>query len=392
MTAGEKTTARKKVPAWAVDTALVALAAFDVWWNLEDSADASVLVLVAGALASGALFLRRRLPLTTFALTLPACLVLDLQVVSAVALYTLAERSRDRRLLAACAIASAAASSVPWPRSDVAQVHETWVLVYFGYLLAVAAAPVLLGQLVQAHRDLSVRLDEIEEAREHERQLHAEAVVARERAQLAREMHDVVAHQVSLIAVRAGALQVVAPDSDTQEAARTIRSLSVGTLDELRHMVTLLRASTDAGTELTPQPTLADLRRLVADSAIQATLTGELPADITTTAQRTVYRTVQEALTNVRKHAPGATAAVQLFHHEHEFGVMVTNTKATRPPLPLPGSHQGLIGLTERAELLHGSFTAGPLSDGGYRVRLEIPTDAEAPFTRGTEPNRPDRE
>lgn len=114
-------------------------------------------------------------------------------------------------------------------------------LVFFVYGLATAAAPVLFGQLLQAQRDLARRLVEIEEAREHERALHAQAVLARERAQLAREMHDVVSHQVSLIAVRAGALQVAAKDADAKEAARTIRSLSVTTLDELRTMVTLLR-------------------------------------------------------------------------------------------------------------------------------------------------------
>ena len=101
----------------------------------------------------------------------------------------------------------------------------------------------LLGRLVQARRDLAHRLSEIEEAREHERLLRSQAVLARERAQLAREMHDVVSHQVSLIAVQTGALQVAATDPDFEEGARTIRSLSVDTLDELRHMVTLLRAS-----------------------------------------------------------------------------------------------------------------------------------------------------
>lgn len=181
-------------------------------------------------------------------------------------------------------------------------------LVFFVYGLATAAAPVLFGQLLQAQRDLARRLVEIEEAREHERALHAQAVLARERAQLAREMHDVVSHQVSLIAVRAGALQVAAKDADAKEAARTIRSLSVTTLDELRTMVTLLRASGGQATELTPQPTLVDLHRLVESSGTHAQLKGELPPTVGTPTQRAPYRTVQEALTNVRKHAPGATA------------------------------------------------------------------------------------
>jgi signal transduction histidine kinase len=224
---------------------------------------------------------------------------------------------------------------------------------------------------------LARRLVEIEEAREHERALHAQAVLARERAQLAREMHDVVSHQVSLIAVRAGALQVAAKDADAKEAARTIRSLSVTTLDELRTMVTLLRASGGHATELTPQPTLADLRKLVESSGIHTQLTGELPPTVGTPAGRALYRTVQEALTNVRKHAPGATACVELWRDGDGIGVTVTNTPPTRPSLSLPGSQQGLVGLRERAEILHGTLDAGPTAEGGYRVRLRIPLSVD---------------
>ncbi|MDT5300787.1 MAG: hypothetical protein QOG79_4029 [Mycobacterium sp.] len=94
----------------------------------------------------------------------------------------------------------------------------------------------------RTRRDLSQRLEEIEEGKEHERALHAQAVLAGERTQLAREMYDVVSHQVSLIAVQAGALQVSAKEAASRAAARSIRALSVGTLDELRTMVRLLRA------------------------------------------------------------------------------------------------------------------------------------------------------
>ncbi|MFI8895692.1 histidine kinase [Streptomyces paradoxus] len=250
--------------------------------------------------------------------------------------------------------------------------------VYFFYRLATAAAPVLLGQLVQTRRDLGRRIVEIEEAREHERLLHSQAILARERAQLAREMHDVVSHQVSLIAVQAGALQVAAKAQDFKEGARAIRSLSVDTLDELRHMVSPLRASGGSATELTPQPTLADLHKLITTSGIETELTGELPPDIGTPAQRAVYRTVQEALTNVRKHAPGARASVRLWCESGFFGVTVTNTPPTRPSLPLPGSRQGLIGLTERAELLGGGFESGPTADGGFRVALRVPASGDA--------------
>ena len=290
------------------------------------------------------------------------------------ALFTLAERSRDRRLLAGCVLLAAVASFAPWPPAGV---NRTMTLVFFVYGLATSVAPVLFGQLLQARRDLARRLTEVEEAREHERTLHAQAALARERAQLAREMHDVVSHQVSLIAVRAGALQVAAKDADAKEAARTIRSLSVTTLDELRTMVTLLRASGGDATELTPQPTLADLRRLVESSGTHTELTGELPPDVGTPTQRALYRTVQEALANVRKHAPGANAHVELWQDGDDIGVTVTNTPPTRLSLSLPGAQHGLVGLRERADILHGTLEAGPTAQGGYRVRLRVPLSTD---------------
>ncbi|MGI5430387.1 sensor histidine kinase [Streptomyces sp. CA-179760] len=364
-----------RVPEPVLDAVIVAIAAGDVWFNLDEGSRLATAVAAAGC---AALVFRRRFPLAVFACTLPASLMLDIVFAPFAALFTLAERSRDRRLLVVSALLFALASAAPWPLDDFASRDRTWTLVYFFYTLATATAPVLLGQLVQARRDLARRLVEIEEAREHERLLHSQAVLARERAQLAREMHDVVSHQVSLIAVQAGALQVAATDPDFKEGARTIRSLSVDTLDELRHMVTLLRASGGHATELTPQPTLADLRKLLATSGIDTELVGELRPDVGPPAQRAVYRTVQEALTNVRKHAPGATATVRLWCADdgEAFGVTVTNTPPTRPSLPLPGSGQGLVGLKERAELLGGAFASGPTADGGYEVSLRIPDPA----------------
>lgn len=240
-----------RIPGPVVDGLVVAVAVADVLFSLGDS---SGVTQALAALACLALVARRRLPLAVFLLTLPASLMLDIVFAPIAALFTLAERSRDRRLLTVCALLLALAGAAPWPL-DLLPAHErTWTAVYFFYTLATAVAPVLMGQLVQTRRDLRRRLVEIEEAREHERLLHSQAVLARERAQLAREMHDVVSHQVSLIAVQAGALQVAATDPDFREGARTIRALSVDTLDELRHMVALLRASGGRTTELTPSP------------------------------------------------------------------------------------------------------------------------------------------
>ncbi|MFG2881876.1 sensor histidine kinase [Streptomyces sp. NPDC048297] len=358
------------------DFGLVLVSLADAWVHIDVETDVAMFWAVVAALA---LFLRRRLPLLTFALTLPTALISDAVFATTAALYTLSSLSRHRVLLAGCALLYTVADFLPWPWSSVraSELDEMNDLLHLTYTLATAVAPVFLGQLVQARRDLSLRLSEISEAREQERLLAAQSVLAQERAQLAREMHDVVSHQVSLIAVQAGALQVGGPDAETKAAAATIRQLSVQTLDELRHMVSVLRAAGSRPTELTPQPSLADLQRLVDTSGIEAELKTDLPEDLPATVQRAVYRTVQEALTNVRKHAPGAAATVSIRQIDGTIRTIVTNTAPTRPALPLPGAHHGLVGLRQRAELLGGTITSGPTPDGGYELRLYLPaTDA----------------
>ncbi|HEV7980473.1 hypothetical protein [Amycolatopsis sp.] len=138
-------------------------------------------------------------------------------------------------------------------------------------------------------------------------------------------------------------------------------------------MVRLLRASGGDATELAPQPTPADLPRLMASSGIEAELTdGHVLPTVGTPAQRALYRAVQEALANVRKHAPGATATVELCQ-DGAVVVTVTNTPPSRPALALPSARQGLIGLKERADILHGTIESGPTKYGGYRMRMRIP-------------------
>ncbi|MEU9289486.1 histidine kinase [Streptomyces sp. NPDC048275] len=361
----------RRLQAPLLDAALVAVALLDVWAHFDTDEPLRMVCAVAAALA---LVLRRRMPLLTFLLTLPAVLFSDSILAALAALYTLASLTRHRTLLAICAAAFTISDMTSWPSPNF-DFTASSTLITLGYTAATAAAPVFLGQLVQARRDLSQRLAEISEARDHERLLTAQSVLAKERAQLAREMHDVVSHQVSLIAVRAGALQVGTRDAEVKEAAATIRRLSVQTLDELRHMVSVLRAAGGRPTELTPQPSLADLERLVTNSGIETKLQADLPADLPPTVQRAIYRTIQEALTNARKHAPGTTATVRIRHEDGAIRATVTNTAPTRPPLPLPSAHHGLVGLRQRAALLGGTVTSGPTADGGYELRLELPAE-----------------
>ncbi|MEV8593554.1 sensor histidine kinase [Streptomyces sp. NPDC052013] len=356
-----------------LDGTLIAASLLDVWVNVDTK---DQLAMACGLLAAAGLALRRRLPLLTFVLTLPATLVTDAVFATLAALYTLASHTRRRSVLVVCAAAFTISDIVPWhwpPSLEAVGISDSSLLVSLGYTMATAAAPVFLGQLVQARRDLTMRLAEVSDARERERLLTAQSVLAKERAQLAREMHDVVSHKVSLIAVQAGALQVGSQDSEVKDTAAAIRRLSVQTLDELRHMVGVLRASGSRPAELTPQPSLADLPRLVSGSGIETELRTDLPDDLPPTVQRAVYRTVQEALTNVRKHAPGATATVCAHHKDGTVHITVTNTAPERPALPLPGGHQGLVGLRQRAELLGGTLSHGPTADGGYELHLAVP-------------------
>ncbi|MEU0966079.1 histidine kinase [Streptomyces sp. NPDC005917] len=365
---------RRQSRAALVDIALVGIALADAWAHVDLRDRPTTACAVLGALA---LALRHRLPLTTFVLTLPTGLVTDAVVAPMTALYTLSSLNRHRLLLAGCALLYAVIDFLPWPWSslDATELSQTNSLFHLSYTLATAAAPVFLGQLVQARRELSLRLVDISEARKQERLLTEQSVLAKERAQLAREMHDVVSHQVSLIAVQAGALQVGGRDAETRHAAATIRRLSVQTLDELRHMVGVLRASGSRPTELTPQPSLADLEHLLEAGGIEAKLEIDLPEEPPPTVQRAVYRTVQEALTNVRKHAPGASVTVRIGVRDGALRASVTNTAPTRSPLALPSAHHGLAGLAQRAELLGGTVTSGPTAEGGYELRLQLPHD-----------------
>jgi signal transduction histidine kinase len=357
------------LPPPVVDAALVVAAVLDAVVMTGPDRPYAVSYVVLAALA---LTVRRRRPYPVFALTLPAAALSSAVIAGAVALYTVAVNTRSRRTLATCAILYGICSATAVRDHDLLSTGIE-LLVSVGYNIATAAAAILLGQLVQTRHDLQQRLAEIHEAREHEQQLLTEKVLARERAQLAREMHDVVSHQVSLITIQAGALQVNADDPDTRTTAQTIRDLAVSTLDELRHMVTVLRASGTAPTELTPQPTLAGLNQMIANSGIETRLHGDLPASINPATQRAIYRTVQETLTNIRKHAPGATATIRMRHDDNTVEVVVTNTPPTRPNLPLPGARHGLIGLRERTELLGGAITTGPTADNGYQVQLRLP-------------------
>lgn len=250
------------------------------------------------------------------------------------------------------------------------------------FVTTLVLLPVAVGMWVAARREVIEGLHRRAEHLERERHALNGRERAVERARIAREMHDVVAHRVSLMVLQAGALEVNAPDQHTALAAASIRGLGREALMDLRDVLGVLRQA-DSDTELAPPSGLADLDRLLEHSrgaGVPVARHDEghplpLPAAVDTAA----YRVVQEALTNVHRHAGDSPTHVRLGHHHDQLVVEVTNaapTEQTTPPRAgeyLPGSGLGLVGLHERVSLLQGDLEAGPCPGGGFTVLARIP-------------------
>jgi signal transduction histidine kinase len=296
-----------------------------------------------------------------------------------VAGYTLAARPRRPRsfgpLVGAMALVVAARMLL---------VSEVGILFAVGVAVLVVGVPVLLGLWIGIRRALIAHLRDEAERLRREQLLEAERARAEERASIARELHDVVAHRVGLMVLHAGALEVSLADPEAARQAALVRETGREALDELRHVLGVLRDRAD-GVPLDPQPTLADLERLAQQSreaGLEVSVAVEgarrrLPA----TVERTAYRLVQEALTNVHKHAAGAATDVGVRYGRERLEVTVRNARPAAGPGPgqgLDGGGHGLLGLRERVALLGGSFRAGPRADGGFEVCASLPAEAPA--------------
>ncbi|MFD9965203.1 sensor histidine kinase [Amycolatopsis sp. NPDC058986] len=284
----------------------------------------------------------------------------------------------DRRTVLIVAGILAVIATRPW--------QPSWNITPFGLLST--ALPAVVSLYFEARKQLLRSLRDRAERAEREQHLLAEQARAEERRRLASEMHDVVTHRLSLMVLHAGALGVTSQDDAVRGAAEDIRREGALALDELRDLVGVLRngANLDART-LSPAPTgdpatLAEESRSVGVPT-ELSVTGD-PSQLSPTIARTAYRVVQEALTNVRKHAPGSSATVDLRYHTGGLEVSVRNTAAASPPDPAlagKGSGAGLAGLRQRVELIGGRFDAGPVPGGGFRVGAILP--AYVPTTEG---------
>jgi len=238
--------------------------------------------------------------------------------------------------------------------------------------------PATVGLRRGTQKRLIDSLAERAEQAEREQHLLAEAALAKERTRLAGEVHDVVSHRVVLMILHAEALRRAAPDEDTRQAAEGLGETGRQALGEMRELVGLLRG--EPSPEGQSPPGLDELTDLAAESAavgfpVAFEEEGERPAT-SPVIGRTVHRIVREALTNVRKHAPGASATVRVVYRAERVRLSVRNVASSGQQsagLAASGSGSGLLGLRQRAELVGGTLRAGPLADGGFLVEAELP-------------------
>ncbi len=244
-------------------------------------------------------------------------------------------------------------------------------------LWPLTAATWLVSRLVRSWRGQAVELGRLAAELERERAESARHAVADERARIARDLHDVVGHNLSLLVLQAGAERLAQPAdrSDTREALAAIERSGRATLAELRRLVGVLRDDGD-GPDLHPLPGIGRLGELAdqvrgAGLPVDLRIEGE-PLPVPAGLDVSVYRIAQEALTNVVRHASGATAVtVRLRYGERDLTLEVLDDG--RAPDAAGRNGHGLVGMQERVSLYGGELTAGPRPDGGYAVRTRLP-------------------
>ncbi|MFF4409552.1 sensor histidine kinase [Streptomyces sp. NPDC001262] len=333
---------------------------------------------------------RRRWPLAVTAGVLVGHVVSYAPAALIAALYTVGGnyRSRPRILVTVFVVAL---GSQMWS----AQAGGRGLDVFHG--LAFVAGPLLVGLYAATQQQLTASVKERAAALESEQALMAEQARAEERARIAGELHDVVAHRVSHMVLAAGILSAGADrggDRVRTEAER-IRRTGVQALEELREILDVLTARQAMGdVPLEPVPTAADLGAMVEDCRhlgmdIALTVSGALD-DLPAAVQATVCRVVKECLTNAFKHAPGSAVAVDVRRGTDTVCIEVANGPATTAPRPdLPSGGHGLVGLAERLRVLGGTFRAAGRPDGGFVVRAEVPVHRERSAPSPSAPEEP---
>ncbi|MER6313177.1 histidine kinase [Streptomyces sp. NPDC001581] len=349
---------------------------------------------VVGGLGCAAVLLRRRWPVQlAVVLLLAGSQAHYLTGPTMVAVFTVAATRPWKATAWVAALAFAPLPVFLWQLADMPEERAGSAVTYF----ALIAGSIGWGLFRRSRQQLIASLRERAELAEADAESRAERARMEAREEIAREMHDVLGHRLSLLSVHAGALEFNpgAPRAEIERAAGVMRESAHLALHDLREVIGVLRAGSGSGPAEgeRPQPELADLARLVAEARAaggRIELAGPpAGAEPPPLVGRTAYRIVQEALTNVRKHAPGAAVDVRVAGGPGD-GLTVEVRNAPPPgPDRAPGTSaalggagagegtgagggQGLIGLAERARLAGGELTAAP-AEGGFRVHAWLP-------------------
>jgi signal transduction histidine kinase len=363
---------------WVVDVLLVVAAlgigtaSLEATWS-DHSETLLVLDVVVGVVVCLALWVRRT---HAVGVAVAAVVVASFSTMAGgaapIAVYNAAVRSSRRALLGVVALAVVSIAIIPvlYPSPG------RWAP-QFAFGLLVLAVAISWGLFTRARRELVYSLRERAERLESEQKRRVERARDAERRRIAREMHDVLAHRLSLLSVHAGALEFRpdAPAEEVAEAASVIRATAQTALQELRDVIGLLREDVDQGR---PQPTLAQIPALVDESRAagmkinwhdEATRTDGIPGAL----GRTAYRVVQEGLTNARKHAPDAAVELTVSSGPPFVVEVVSRRAVGAVDERTPGTGTGLIGLAERVALAGGELRHGPDASGDFVLRATLP-------------------
>ncbi|MBQ1030076.1 sensor histidine kinase [Micromonospora sp. C97] len=337
-----------------------------------------------GLVCCGLLWLRRRWPLGLVVATLPLNLFSMASAIPLVIFYfTVVVHRRTAVAVAVTGVGLLTNLVFSWVRPDPGMPY--WATVAWGVVITVAV--LAWGMFVRARRQLIVSLRDRADRAEAEQQLRVAQARHLERTRIAREMHDVLAHRISLLSLHAGALEF-RPDAPADEVARAagvIRGSAHAALQDLREVIGVLRAESDDGdSPEPPQPTLADLPALIAESraaGVRVNVSDSVvsPGDVPAALGRAAYRIVQEGLTNARKHAAGAAVTVDVAGGPGSgLTVAIGNRWPVGAPAgdTLPGAGTGLVGISERVTLAGGRLAYGRDDAGDFRLAAWLPWPA----------------
>ena len=339
----------------------------------SDVSGPAAVLIPMGLLTTVPLALRRRAPLVVLGAVTAGILVLDQVSVEQepqttllpllLAVYSVAAHA-DRRIAGAGLVLGLAGIIADEPGDTIVMgplMVATW----------------MVGRLVRSWRRQAVELDGLAAQLELERAENARLAVTDERTRIARELHDVVGHTLSLMVLQAGAERLALGDDrpSTREALVQIEQAGRSTLTELRRLVGVLRRDDDEP-ELAPTPGLDRIGELV-DHVRQTGLAVDLqivgrPRALPPGLDVSAYRIVQEALTNTVKHARASAAGVRINYGERELGIEVTDD-GSGPATPAAGGGHGLVGMRERVALYEGQLSVGPATGSGFIVRALLP-------------------